>query len=295
MTESYRGNPPAYTRRMPHNAPEMGERSPAGRVLRTGTSDIGGTGPKRRAQTRAQPDPVLNTADIRFVDEFELIGRCFRERATRRPGTVLGIGDDAALLDTGGLPLVRAWATAPFRTLDDCAGTARHVFGAAFIRLAARAATPRWATLALTLEAGAPAPVESFSVAAAALCDACGVDLVGGDTTRGPGRATVFASGTEGAHPRENAPSPSTAAVEARLALATADTPNQLIADLICACTELAARGVVILCDDGPDAIAAASAGSLELLARTDAAGIEALRAVAGGLPMETRPLASDG
>ena len=228
------------------------------------------------------------------MDEFDLIGRFFRDRATRRPGTVLGIGDDAALLDTSGLPLVCARATVPFRTLDDCAGTARHAFGAAFIRLAARAATPRWATLALTLEADTPAPVESFSVAAAALCDACGVDLIGGDTTRGPGRATVFASGTGGAHPRGGAPSPSTAVVEARLALATADAPNQLIADLVFACTELAARGVVILCDSGPDAIAAASAGSLELLARTDAAGIEALRAVAGGLPMETRPLASD-
>ena len=227
------------------------------------------------------------------MDEFELIGRCFRDRATRRPGTVLGIGDDSALLDAGGLPLVRAWATVPFRPLDDCAGTARHVFGAAFIRLAARAATPRWATLALTLETGAPAPVESFSVAAAALCDACGVELVGGDITRGPGRATVFASGTGGALRREDAPSPSTAVVEARLALAAADAPERLIADLVSACTELAGRGAVILCDDGPDAVA--GAGSLELLARTDAAGIEALRAVAGGLPMETRPPASDG
>ena len=169
------------------------------------------------------------------------------------------------------------------------------MFGAAFIRLAARAATPRWATLALTLETGAPAPVESFSVAAAALCDACGVELVGGDITRGPGRATVFASGTGGALRREDAASPSTSVVEARLALAAADARERLIADLVSACTELAGRGAVILCDDGPDAVGAAGTGSLELLARTDAAGIEALRAVAGGLPMETRPPASDG
>ena len=229
------------------------------------------------------------------MDEFDLIGRFFRDRATRRPGTVLGIGDDAALLDTSGLPLVRAWATVRFCPLDDCAGTARHVFGAAFIRLAARAATPRWATLALTLEAGTPALVESFSVAAAALCDACGVELIGGDTTRGPGRATVFATGTKGAHPRGGASSPSMAAVEARLALEAADAPDRLVANLVCACTELATRGAVILCDDGPGANTAAGAGSLELLARTDAAGIEALRAVAGGLPMETSPLASDG
>lgn len=229
------------------------------------------------------------------MEEFDLIERCFRDRATRRPGTVLGIGDDAALLDTSGLSLVRAWATVRFRTRDDGTATARHAFGAAFIRLAARAATPRWATLALTLEAGAPATVESFSAAAAALCDACRVELIGGDTTRGPGRATVFASGTEGTHLREGAPSPPAAMVEARLTLATADTPIRLIADLVSACTELAARGAVILCDDVSDANAAAGAGCLELLARTDAAGIETLRTVAGRLPMQTRPLVSDG
>ena len=228
------------------------------------------------------------------VDEFELIERCFRDRAARRPGTVLGIGDDAALLDTGGLPLVRAWATVPLRARDDCAAPARHAFGAAFIRLAARAATPRWATLALTLEAGTPAAVESLSVAASALCDACAIELIGGDTTRGPGRATVFASGTRAARPRPGPPSPSAAAVEARLALATADVPDRVIADLVSTCTELAARGAVILCDDGPNGNAA-GAGSLELLARTDADGVEALRAVAGRLPMETGPLASDG
>lgn len=229
------------------------------------------------------------------MDEFDIIGRCFRDRATRRSGTVLGIGDDAALLDTGGLPLVRARATVSLDISGDCAGTARHVFGAAFIRLAARAATPRWATLAFTLEAGTPAPVESFSVAAAKLCDACGVELIGGDTTRGPGRATVFASGTEGAHSRGGTPPPSTAVVEARLTLATADAPERLIADLVSACTELATRGAVILCDGGPKGGPAAGAGSLELLARTDAAGIEALRAVGGSLPMETRSPASDG
>ena len=229
------------------------------------------------------------------MDEFELIRRCFRDRATRRPGTVLGIGDDAALLDTDGLPLARARATVPFSALDDGAATARHAFGAAFIRLAAQAATPRWATLALTVEAHARALVEPFAVAAAALCDACGVELVGGDTTRGPGRATVFASGTGGARLREGAPSPPAPVVEAHLALAAADVPNRFVADLVCACAELAARGAEVSCVDGRDARSADGAGSLELLVRTDAAGIETLRAVAGHLPMDTGLPASHG
>ena len=129
------------------------------------------------------------------MDEFELITRCFRDRTPRRPDTVLGIGDDAALLDTGGLPLVHAGATAPFSACDDAADVARRAFGAALLRLAVRTVTPRWATLALTLEAADPDWLERFSAAAAAVCEASGVELAGGDTTRGPGRATVFALG----------------------------------------------------------------------------------------------------
>ena len=83
---------------------------------------------------------------------------------------------------------------------------ARRAFGAAFIRLAAQAVTPRWATLGLTLEAGDPDWAERFAAATAAVCEACGVELIGGDTTRGPGRATVFALGTGSALARESAP-----------------------------------------------------------------------------------------
>ena len=140
------------------------------------------------------------------MDEFELIERCFNARTARRRGTVLGIGDDAALLDTGGLPLANARATARFAGRDDAGEVARRAFGIAFIRLAAQAVTPRWATLGLTLEAGGSDWVERFAAATAAVCEACGVELVGGDTTRGPGRATVFALGTGNAIAREPAP-----------------------------------------------------------------------------------------
>ena len=229
------------------------------------------------------------------MDEFELIGRCFRNRATRRPDTVLGIGDDSALLDAGGLPLVRARATVPFSSADDGSGTARYAFTAAFIRLAARAATPRWATLALTLETDAHAQIEPFAVAAAAVCDACGVELIGGDTTRGPGRATVFASGTEGAHPRRGAAPPSAAAAEARLALPAANAPDRVIAELVAACTELAAGGAAILCEGGPGGDGSAGARSLDLVVRTDDAGMDGLFEVARRLSLDVRRLEPDG
>ena len=141
------------------------------------------------------------------MDEFELVTRCFRARTGRRRGTVLGIGDDAALLDTGGLPLANATATARFVAGSaDPDGIALRAFGAAFIRLAAQAVTPRWATLGLTLEASEPDRVERFAAATAAICEACGVELIGGDTTRGPGRATVFALGTGSAPAHESTP-----------------------------------------------------------------------------------------
>jgi thiamine-monophosphate kinase len=52
--------------------------------------------------------------------------------------------------------------------------------------LAAMGASPRWATLALALPAADAAWLEPFSNGLFALADAFEVDLIGGDTTRGP-------------------------------------------------------------------------------------------------------------
>ena len=229
------------------------------------------------------------------MDEFELIGRCFRDRATRRPGTVLGIGDDAALLDTGGAPLVHARATVPFSERDDAAETARRVFGAALVRLAAQAVTPRWTTLGLTCRPDDPGWIESFAATAAAVCDACGVELIGGDTTRGPGRATVFALGTRGALPRGTAPPPSATTVRARLSLATAHSPEHPLAALIPVCADLAARGADIRCEETPGPGDDTRTDALVLFVRTDAAGLDALRVAARRLPPESHRLEPDG
>ena len=231
------------------------------------------------------------------MDEFELITRCFRARTIRRRGTVLGIGDDAALLDTGGLPLAHARATAPFAGSDTGALTAGRAFGAAFIRLAAQAATPRWATLGLTLEAGDPDWVEGFAAATAATCEACGVELIGGDTTRGPGRATVFALGTGSALPREPAPARG-AEIAVRLPLeastnAPMNAPERALADVVATCAALAARGTEIRCGESPEAGDIGS--TLEVVARTDAEGLRSLRAVAERWRLSTTNLGESG
>lgn len=229
------------------------------------------------------------------VDEFELIRRCFLARATRQSGTVLGIGDDAALLDTGGLSLVHAAATVAFSGDDDAAGTARRAFAAAFIRLAARAVKPRWATLGLTVDTGDPVWIDAFSAAAAAMCDACAVELIGGDTTRGPGRATVFALGTGRALPRRTGPRPPASTLGGRWPLAPERATVHAIVDLVSVCTNLAARGAEIRCDDPPETHHALGRNALELVARTNAAGRDELRAAAGRLRAEARRLEPDG
>lgn len=270
-------------RSMPCVRPERGRRSPGSQETSSGIQ---------------RPDDQTVTATAgngRLVDEFELIRHCFRDRTTRRPGTVLGIGDDAAVLDTGGLPLVHVGATVAFSDRDDGAGTARCVFAAAFIRLAARAARPWWATLALTLDTRDPAWVESFSAAAAAACNACGVELVGGDTTHGPGRATVFALAAESALSRRTVSRPPTGTIEARWPLSPARAPEQAIADLVSVCVDLAVRGAEIRCDDAPGPSDGPRSGTLELVACTDAAGIDALHAVVGRLHAESRRLETDG
>ena len=122
------------------------------------------------------------------MSEFELIRRYFTHRARH---TVLGVGDDAAILGVRcGCELVVS---------ADMLVEGRHFFRAADPRLlghkslavnlsdmAAMGATPRWATLALALPRADARWLAGFSRGFMALARRFDVDLVGGDTTRGP-------------------------------------------------------------------------------------------------------------
>jgi thiamine-monophosphate kinase len=104
---------------------------------------------------------------------------------------VLGVGDDAALLaPTPGHVIVAA--------VDMLVG-GRHFFADADAEslghkalavnlsdIAAMGATPKWALLALALPDNDPGWLAAFARGLYALADAHGVELVGGDTTRGP-------------------------------------------------------------------------------------------------------------
>jgi thiamine-monophosphate kinase len=130
------------------------------------------------------------------VSEFDIIERYFARHTTQRDDVVLGIGDDAALLQ---LPADRHLVVAM-----DTLVAGRHFLPqtAAFdigwkalavnlSDLAAMGASPAWATLSLTIPAADEVWLEGFANGFFQLAERYHVELVGGDTTRGPLSVTV--------------------------------------------------------------------------------------------------------
>src|SRR5687768_11113079 len=122
------------------------------------------------------------------MTEFELIRRYFT-RPT--PGAVLGVGDDAAL--------VRVRAGMDLAVSVDLLIEGRHFFAKSDpVRLghkalavnlsdmAAMGAQPRWATLGIALPRADARWVGAFARGFFALAGRHRVDVIGGDTTRGP-------------------------------------------------------------------------------------------------------------
>ncbi|ADL56343.1 thiamine-phosphate kinase [Gallionella capsiferriformans] len=122
------------------------------------------------------------------MSEFDLIRRHFT-RAT--PGALLGVGDDCALLQaTPGRVLAVSTdmlvSGTHFFPDADPYGLGHKTLAVNLSDLAAMGAVPRWATLAISLPAADDMWLEQFSAGFFALAARYGVDLVGGDTTRGP-------------------------------------------------------------------------------------------------------------
>jgi len=123
-----------------------------------------------------------------MLSEFELIARYFT-RPTRH--TVLGIGDDAALLAvTPGHELVASTDVmvegAHFFPDVEPDSLGHKALAVNLSDLAAMGATPKWAMLALTLPKADEAWLEGFASGFFALAAEHDVDLIGGDTARGP-------------------------------------------------------------------------------------------------------------
>jgi len=126
-----------------------------------------------------------------MASEFDLIRRFFEQPARVGPRTLLGIGDDAALLrvDPGmALALSTDMLLVGRHFPPDAAPRAlgHKALAVNLSDLAAVGATPRWATLSIALPTADDAWLAGFAEGLFALARRFDVDLVGGDTTRGP-------------------------------------------------------------------------------------------------------------
>ncbi|GAB3753720.1 thiamine-phosphate kinase [Lysobacter olei] len=122
--------------------------------------------------------------------EFDLIAR-IQQRVATRDDVVLGIGDDAALLQPPpGQQLVVAMDTlnagVHFPAETAPADIGWKALAVNLSDLAAMGATPAWCTLSLSLPESDAAWVDAFLDGFLALARQHAVALVGGDTTRGP-------------------------------------------------------------------------------------------------------------
>ncbi|MRR09829.1 thiamine-phosphate kinase, partial [bacterium] len=134
--------------------------------------------------------------------EFALIDKYFR-RPTRH--TVLGVGDDGAIVRPApGMELVVSTdmlvAGTHFLPDTDPEALGWKVLAVNVSDLAAMGATPRWALLAAALPAATESWIERFARGFFACADEFGIDVIGGDTTKGPRNfcVTIFGEIPEG-------------------------------------------------------------------------------------------------
>lgn len=142
------------------------------------------------------PEPTMPS-------EFDLIERFFT-RPT--PDVVLGVGDDAALLQITSGKLLAVSSDMLVAGQHFLADADPYLLGHKTLAvnlsdLAAMGATPRWATLAVALPDVDTSWLAAFSRGFFELADRFGVALVGGDTTRGPLNLCVTIFGETGAQP----------------------------------------------------------------------------------------------
>ncbi|MEW6313546.1 MAG: thiamine-phosphate kinase [Pseudomonadota bacterium] len=126
--------------------------------------------------------------NARMISEFDMIRRYFTHAA---PHAVLGVGDDAALIRPApdkelAVSTDMLLAGTHFFPDADAYQLGHKALAVNLSDMAAMGATPRWVTLALALPAADEAWLGAFSRGFMELAAAFEVDLIGGDTTRGP-------------------------------------------------------------------------------------------------------------
>ena len=130
------------------------------------------------------------------ISEFDIIARYFTPASVGRDDVLVGVGDDGAVLQVpAGSALVVSTDTLvrDVHFSDDYSpeDIGYKALAVNLSDLAAMAARPAWATLALTFPRADEAWIADFARGFFDLAEAHGVALVGGDLTRGPLTITV--------------------------------------------------------------------------------------------------------
>lgn len=134
------------------------------------------------------------------VSEFDIIRDYFTTLGCARDDVICGIGDDAALLQVPpdrelAVSLDTLVAGVHFPLDTPAAAIGHKALAVGLSDLAAMGAEPAWLTLGLTLPGVDPEWLAAFSGGMGALAREHRLQLVGGDTTRGPLSVTVQVHG----------------------------------------------------------------------------------------------------
>jgi thiamine-monophosphate kinase len=133
--------------------------------------------------------------------EFDIIQRWFARDQEHRDGLLLGVGDDAAVLECRGRIAVcvdTLVADVHFPASAPADAIGHRALAVNLSDIAAMAARPRWCTLTLTMPQADEGWLDSFTEAFFALAREHGTRLVGGDLSRGPLSVTVQVIGEVG-------------------------------------------------------------------------------------------------
>ena len=134
------------------------------------------------------------------MDEFSLIEKFFLKKTISRSDVLMGIGDDGALLQVPKEQLLVASIDTLIEGVHFLRETNPFDIGYKALTvnlsdLAAMGAEPAWATLALTVPRNDSSWFDEFTEGFFQIAHQFNVQLVGGDTTKGPLTITVQAHG----------------------------------------------------------------------------------------------------
>lgn len=134
------------------------------------------------------------------MKEFAIIDNFFKQRSYQRKDVLLGIGDDCAITDVpDGQSLVVTTDTllsgVHFLPDTPAAAIAHKAVAVNLSDLAAMGAEPAWLSLSLSLPEADHQWVDEFSRALFELTEYYSVQLIGGDTVKGPLAVTITAHG----------------------------------------------------------------------------------------------------